>query len=45
MTLDGRKALFAVATAAAASKKNVFVAFDDSTSSCYINRIWAEFGE
>jgi hypothetical protein len=45
ITEEGRTALLAVATAAAASKSDVSVAFDDGTDACYVNRIWAELGE
>jgi hypothetical protein len=39
MTADGLKLLFSAALAAAAQRNSVTIAFDDSTSNCYINRL------
>jgi hypothetical protein len=43
MTIDGRKAMLAVALQALATRGQISVAYDDSTPSCYVNRIsaWA----
>lgn len=43
VTADGFENVLATALAAAATRAIVSVAFDDSTSDCYINRIWVDF--
>jgi hypothetical protein len=39
VTADGVKAMLAVALTAAAAGKQLSVAFDDSSPSCYVNRL------
>jgi hypothetical protein len=39
MTVEGAKKLYAAAMMAMAMDKTVQVAFDDSTSNCYVNRL------
>jgi len=39
VTADGVKAMLATALAALAAGKQLQVAFDDSTSNCYVNRL------
>jgi hypothetical protein len=43
VTADGAKMMFAAALAAAAQRVTVVVAYDDSTSNCYINRLAAVY--
>ncbi len=39
MTQEGAKKIFATASLAFATSKGVWIAFDESTSNCYINRL------
>ena len=43
VTAEGFKNILASALAAAAAGKQVQVAFDDSTSNCFVNRLYAIF--
>ena len=39
VTADGAKKMYAIALLAFSTRATLVIAFDDATSSCYINRI------
>jgi hypothetical protein len=43
VTAEGVKSLLATSLAAASQHQTVEVAFDDTTSQCYVNRVWVYF--
>ena len=45
VTTEGLRSMLSTALAAAAAQKTVNIAFDDSTTACYVNRLSVDFSQ